>query len=125
MSHLLLVEDNDLNRDMLQRRLERRQFVVTAVASAEEALARIATLQPDLVLMDVGLPGIDGLEATRRLKSDPLTQAIPVIVLTAFAMMSDEEQSRAAGSDDFDTKPIDFERLCAKIARALHRDPPP
>jgi CheY-like chemotaxis protein len=119
---ILLVEDNEMNRDMLSRRLLRRgHLVVTAVdgrAAVDTALAE----QPDVVLMDMGLPVMDGWEAARRIKSDARTTLIPIIALTAHAMAEDRARALAAGCDDFDTKPVDLERLCGKIA-AVTRDP--
>lgn len=118
---ILLVEDNEMNLDMLTRRLVRRGHdVVTAMdggAAVESALRE----QPDVVLMDMGLPVLDGWEAARRIKSDERTAAIPVIALTAHAMAEDRERALAAGCDEFDTKPVDLERLTGKIA-AVSRD---
>jgi CheY-like chemotaxis protein len=119
MTKILLVEDNELNRDMLSRRLSRRGHQVVEAADGEAALALAASERPDLILMDMSLPVLDGWEATRRLKSVPATRSIPVIALTAHAMVADREKSLAAGCDDFDTKPVDFERLLRKIARLL------
>lgn len=121
MATILLVEDNELNRDMLSRRLARQGHRVLIAVDGEQALAMAASEDPDLVLMDVGLPGIDGWEATRRLKADPATRALPVIVLTAHALASDRKLALAAGCDDFDTKPVDLPRLLAKIDAALAR----
>ena len=115
MTRLLLVEDNEMNRDMLSRRLMRKGYEVVLAEDAEQGLALARSARPELVLMDLSLPGIDGWEATRRLKADPATAAIPVIALTAHAMASDRETALAAGCDDFDTKPIELERLLAKI----------
>jgi len=112
---LLLVEDNELNRDMLSRRLLRRGHVLVYAADGAEAVAMARAERPDLVLMDMGLPVMDGWEATRRLKADPATRAIPVIALTAHAMAEDRDRALAAGCDDFDTKPVDIARLLAKI----------
>ena len=115
---ILLVEDNAFNADMLSRRLKRIGF---AVLVAEDGLTAIERAQqrPDLILMDVSLPNIDGLEATRRLKTDPVTAAIPIIVLTAHAMMSDRQAALDAGCDEFETKPVEFARLIEKITRLL------
>ena len=111
-----------MNRDMLTKRLTRRGMDVVVAASGEEALVRLgAQPLPDLVLMDVGLPGIDGLEVTRRLKAAPATARLPVLVLTAHAMPEDQQLARAAGCDDFDTKPVDFARLVEKIEALLGR----
>ncbi len=125
---LLLVEDNEMNRDMLSRRLTRKGYELAIAVDGQEALALAATAAPDLILMDMSLPLIDGWEATRRLKADPATAAIPVIALTAHAMAGDREQALGAGCDDYDTKPIEFPRLLEKIAAQLTRvgkTPPP
>jgi CheY-like chemotaxis protein len=121
MATILLVEDNEMNRDMLSRRLARHGYQLLLAVDGEQALAMAASAAPDLVLMDVGLPGIDGWEATRRLKTDPATRGLPVIVLTAHALTSDRQRALAAGCDDFDTKPVDLPRLLAKIDAALAR----
>ena len=115
MTTLVLVEDNEMNRDMLVRRLKRRGYEVVCAVDGLEALSVVAETQPALVLMDMGLPVLDGWEATRRLKADPNTAAIPVIALTAHAMASDRESTLAAGCVEFETKPVDFERLIEKI----------
>lgn len=115
MAHILLVEDNEMNRDMLSRRLERRGFKVTCAIDGAEGVQKARQLSPDIILMDMSLPVMDGWEATRRLKADPFTRGIPIIALTAHAMASDEQQAREAGCDDFDTKPVDFGRLLGKI----------
>jgi CheY-like chemotaxis protein len=119
MAKILLVEDNELNRDMLSRRLSRRGHQVLEATDGEAALALAASERPDLILMDMSLPVLDGWEATRRLKAAPATRPIPVIALTAHAMVDDRERSLAAGCDDFDTKPVEIERLLGKIARLL------
>ena len=116
---LLLVEDNEMNRDMLSRRLQRRGYEVLTAVDGESGLTLIRAEAPALVLMDMNLPGIDVWEATRRLKADPATRAIPVIALTAHAMAGDREQALAAGCDDFDIKPIDLDRLLGKIEALL------
>ena len=116
---ILLVEDNEMNRDMLSRRLQRRGYEVLTAVDGESGLALTKSETPTLVLMDMSLPGIDGWEATRRLKADPATRAIPVIALTAHAMAGDREQALAAGCDDFDIKPIDLDRLLGKIEALL------
>ena len=121
MTRVLLVEDNPENRDMLSRRLIRRGFEVSFAVDGEEAVARTRAELPDIVLMDLSLPVMDGWEATRRLKADPTTRAIPVIALTAHAMAGDREKALAAGCDDYDTKPVDLDRLLGKI-RALAPD---
>jgi CheY-like chemotaxis protein len=119
MAHILLVEDNEMNRDMLSRRLERRGFKVTCAVDGAEGVAKARETVPDIILMDMSLPVLDGWEATRRLKADAATRHIPVIALTAHAMASDEHQAREAGCDDFDTKPVDLERLLGKIGVLL------
>jgi two-component system, cell cycle response regulator DivK len=116
---ILLVEDNEMNRDMLSRRLQRRGYEVLTAVDGETGLALIKSETPALVLMDMSLPGIDGWEATRQIKADPATRAIPVIALTAHAMAGDREQARAAGCDDFDIKPIDLDRLLGKSEALL------
>ncbi|HAO67257.1 MAG TPA: two-component system response regulator [Verrucomicrobiales bacterium] len=121
MTVILLVEDNELNRDMLSRRLTRKGFTVEIACDGAAAIERANALHPDLILMDIGLPVIDGFDATRRLKDDPQTQAIPVIALTAHAMMQDREACLSAGCDDFDTKPIELPRLLEKINLLLER----
>jgi CheY-like chemotaxis protein len=116
---ILLIEDNEMNRDMLSRRLQRRGYEVLTAVDGESGLALTRSAAPALVLMDMSLPGIDGWEATRQLKADPATRAIPVIALTAHAMAGDREQALAAGCDDFDIKPIDLDRLLGKIEALL------
>jgi two-component system, cell cycle response regulator DivK len=123
MSRILLVEDNELNRDMLSRRLTRRGYDVLTAADGAEALERARSATPDLILMDMSLPVLDGWEATRRLKADTDTRAIPIIALTALAMASDERRARDAGCDDFDTKPVDLPRLLEKMERWLGSSP--
>jgi CheY-like chemotaxis protein len=118
MPRILLVEDNELNRDMLTRRLVRNGFEVAIATDGEQAIESAASL-PDLILMDLSLPGIDGWEATRRLKQAPSTRSIPVIALTAHAMAGDREKALEAGCDDFDTKPVDLPRLLSKIDALL------
>ncbi|HEV7250337.1 MAG TPA: response regulator [Shinella sp.] len=119
MVKILLVEDNEMNRDMLSRRLERRGYEVIFAHDGEEAVARVEADAPDLVLMDIGLPGIDGCEATRRIRSGPAGTGLPIIALTAHAMNVDEARAREAGCNDFDTKPIDLPRLIGKIEKLL------
>jgi CheY-like chemotaxis protein len=121
MIKILLVEDNEMNRDMLSRRLERKGYVVVMALDGEQAMTMALSESPALILMDMSLPVLDGWEATRRLKAAPHTKAIPIIALTAHAMASDEQKARDAGCDDFDTKPIDFARLLAKIEAHLDR----
>ena len=112
---ILYVEDNDDNVYMLKNRLTRAGFTVLVASDGARGIAMAASEQPDLILMDLTLPDIDGEEATRRLKADPLTRRIPVIALTAHAMTGDREKALAAGCDDFDTKPVDMPRLLEKI----------
>ena len=119
MPRLLLVEDNEMNRDMLSRRLERSGFHVLVATDGEEGVAMARSEVPDLVLMDMSLPVLDGWEATRRLKASPATAHIPIIALTAHAMSSDREKALEAGCDDYDTKPIELPRLLAKIQALL------
>lgn len=121
MPKILLVEDNEMNRDMLSRRLERRGYIVVMAIDGAEGVAMAESEKPDLILMDMSLPVLDGWEATRRLKSQPSTASIPIIALTAHAMASDEEQARDAGCDDFDTKPIELPRLLEKMGSQLAR----
>jgi two-component system cell cycle response regulator DivK len=115
MAKILVVEDNEMNRDMLSRRLMRKGYEVIIALDGEEGVAKAQSDAPDLILMDMSLPVLDGWEATRRLKADPETQAIPIIALTAHAMAGDREQALAAGCDDYDSKPIEFRRLLDKI----------
>src|SRR3712207_2363790 len=119
MARILLVEDNEMNRDMLSRRLQRRGYEVLVAADGAEGAALARQEQPDLILMDMTLPVLDGWEATRQVKADPATQSIPVIALTAHAMVEDREKALAAGCDDFDTKPIELPRLIGKIDAML------
>ena len=121
MPTIMVVEDNEPSRDVLSRRLERRGFTVVPAVDGLEAVALARTHTPDLVLMDLGLPGIDGWEATEQLKRDRETQHIPIIVLSAHAMLSDREQALAAGGDDFDTKPVQLRRLLEKMETLLAR----
>ncbi len=125
MAKILLVEDNEMNRDMLSRRLQKKGYEVVMAVDGEQGVAMAETQAPALVLMDMSLPGLDGWEATRRLKATAGTRAIPVIALTAHAMAGDRETALAAGCDDFDTKPIELERLLAKIEALLARTSPP
>ena len=121
MAKILLVEDNEMNRDMLSRRLTRRGYEVVLALEGEEGVAMAQSEAPALILMDMSLPGLDGWEATRRIKAAPETRAIPVIALTAHAMSGDREKAVAAGCDDFDTKPVDLARLLEKIEALLGR----
>jgi two-component system, cell cycle response regulator DivK len=119
MAKILLVEDNEMNRDMLSRRLIRRGHEITIAVDGRAALERAVSDMPELILMDLSLPEIDGWEATRRLKANPVTQHIPVIALTAHAMSGDREKAFDAGCDDFDTKPVELSRLLEKIDALL------
>lgn len=119
MARILLVEDNEMSRDMLSRRLQRRGYDVVLAVEGVKGLECATELRPDLILMDMSLPLMDGWEATRRLKSAPGTKAIPVIALTAHAMPGDREKALEAGCDDYDSKPIDFARLLSKIEALL------
>jgi CheY-like chemotaxis protein len=119
MPRLLYVEDNEMNRDMLSRRLQRRGFEVLIAADGERGVAIAAAERPDLILMDMSLPVLDGWEATRRLKAAPATRRIPIIGLTAHAMATDRDKCLAAGCDDYDTKPVELGRLLEKIERLL------
>lgn len=121
MARILLVEDNEMNRDMLSRRLVRSGYEVALAVDGAQGVAMAASEAPDLVLMDMSLPVLDGWEATRRLKADPATRALPVIALTAHAMSGDEKKAREAGCDDFDTKPVEYRRLVAKIEGLLQK----
>jgi CheY-like chemotaxis protein len=112
---ILLVEDNEMNRDMLSRRLVRNGFEVVMAVDGQQAVDMAASESPAIILMDMSLPVIDGWEATRQVKANPQTKGIPLIALTAHAMAEDEAKARAAGCDDFDTKPVDIQRLVGKI----------
>ena len=125
MAKILIVEDNEMNRDMLSRRLIRRGYQIVMAVDGEQGLAAAKTEAPDLILMDMSLPVIDGWEATRRLKAEPQTRGIPVIGLTAHAMAGDREKVIDAGCDDYDTKPIELPRLLEKIEALLHADKKP
>lgn len=118
MPTILLVEDNEMNRDMLSRRLQRKGFEVTIALDGVQGVEMAKTL-PDLILMDMGLPILDGWEATQKIKADPQTAAIPIIALTAHAITGDREKCLAVGCDDYDTKPVEFSRLLAKIQSLL------
>jgi two-component system, cell cycle response regulator DivK len=119
MTKILLIEDNEMNRDMLSRRLAKQGYEILIAVDGEEGLAKAQADAPALILMDMSLPGIDGWEATRRLKAAPQTQKIPVIALTAHAMSDDREKALGAGCDDFDTKPVELPRLLSKIQALL------
>jgi len=116
MSRILLVEDNEMNRDMLTRRLIRRGFEVIVALDGEEAIFLTHKQKPDLILMDLGLPKVDGLEATKVIKSNDATKHIPIIVLSAHALLNDRKKALQAGADDYDSKPVEFPRLLSKIA---------
>ncbi len=119
MTRILLVEDNEMNRDMLSRRLIRHGYEVLLAVDGAEGLAMAQEHTPDLILMDMSLPILDGWEATRALRANPATQSIPVIALTAHAMEGERSKALAAGCDDFDTKPVDLPRLLEKIEQRL------
>lgn len=121
MPKILLVEDNEINRDMLSRRLARRGFDVVIAIEGEQGVVMAQTECPDLILMDMSLPILDGWEAARQLKSIPTTQTIPIIALTAHAMAGDREKCLTAGCDDYDTKPVELPRLLEKIHVLLER----
>jgi CheY-like chemotaxis protein len=121
MATILVVEDNEASRDALARRLQRRGYEVVVAVDGQQAVSVAQSARPDLILMDLGLPVIDGWEATRRLKADAATQHIPIIVLSAHAMTNDRDLAIAAGGDDFDTKPIRFQPLIDKITSLLAR----
>lgn len=124
MTKILLVEDNEMNRDMLSRRLQKKGYEVVLAIDGEEGIAKAQSELPALILMDMSLPGIDGWEATRRLKATARTRSIPVIALTAHVLTSDRDKALAAGCDDFDTKPIEMQRLLNKIETLLGRVSP-
>lgn len=119
MAKVLIVEDNEMNRDMLSRRLQRKGYEISIASDGEEGIRLATELLPDLILMDMSLPVLDGWSATRQLKTAPATQGIPVIALTAHAMSSDREKALEAGCDDYDTKPVDLNRLLAKMEALL------
>jgi two-component system cell cycle response regulator DivK len=121
VTKILLVEDNEMNRDMLSRRLAKRGYEVVIAVEGEQGVALARSSSPDIVLMDMSLPVLDGWEATRRLKSDPATRDIPIIALTAHAMAGDREKANEAGCDDFDTKPVELPRLLSKIEGLLQK----
>jgi CheY-like chemotaxis protein len=121
VSKILIVEDNEMNRDMLSRRLSKRGYEVVLAAHGEEGVAKAGSENPDLILMDLSLPVLDGWEATRRIKSDRVTSSIPVIGLSAHALPEDEVRARRVGCDDFDTKPVELPRLLGKIESLLQK----
>ncbi|MBS0267102.1 MAG: response regulator [Planctomycetes bacterium] len=124
MARILLVDDEEMNRDFLQRRLQKRGYEVLTAVDGAEACAKTREVRPDLVLMDVMMPVLDGLQATRSLKADPATQAIPVIALTALAMDGDRDKVLEAGCNDYATKPIDFPVLLEKMQTLLNQKAP-
>jgi CheY-like chemotaxis protein len=121
MPKILLVEDNEMNRDMLSRRLQRKGYEVISAVDGGQGVEMAKSVAPELILMDMSLPVLDGWEATRRIKADPATQAIPVIALTAHAMAGDREKALEAGCEDYDTKPIELNRLLEKMEALLKK----
>jgi CheY-like chemotaxis protein len=121
MPRILLVEDNEMNRDMLSRRLARKGYEVLLAVDGAQGVDMARTQAPDIILMDMSLPVLDGWEATRQLKADEKTRDIPVIALTAHAMAGDQDRASEAGCDDYDTKPVELPRLLEKIATLLAR----
>ena len=119
MAKVLLVEDNEMNRDMLSRRLVRRGFEVVFAVDGQQGVDLARSEKPDIILMDMSLPVMDGWEATRRVKADDVTRGVPVIGLTAHAMSGDREKAIEAGCDDYDTKPVELDRLIEKMQRLL------
>jgi two-component system cell cycle response regulator DivK len=124
MPKILLIEDNEMNRDMLSKRLERKGYGVVMAIDGHRGISAAEEEAPDLILMDMNLPEIDGWEATRRLKSQETTRHVPVIALTAHAMVSDRQKALEAGCDDYETKPVEFQRLLSKIQALLERKNP-
>lgn len=125
MTKILLVEDNELNRDMLSRRLQRKGYEVVLAVDGDQGVGLAGAELPDLILMDMSLPVLDGWEATRRLKDTPATESIPIIALTAHAMADDRDRALKAGCDDYDTKPVDLARLLGKIEALLPQQTAP
>jgi len=121
MAKILLVEDNEMNRDMLSRRLQRKGFEVVVAVDGQEGVDKATSDKPDLILMDMSLPVLDGWQATRKIKDDPATSSIPVIALTAHAMSDDRQKTLEAGCDDYDTKPVELPRLLEKIQNQLNK----
>jgi two-component system cell cycle response regulator DivK len=119
MAKILLVEDNEMNRDMLSRRLTRNGYEVSIATDGQQGVDMALSERPDIILMDMSLPAIDGWEATRRIKANAATRGVPVIALTAHAMAGDREKAMEAGCDDYDTKPVEIARLLGKIAALL------
>ena len=124
MAKILLVEDNEMNRDMLSRRLERKGYTIVCAVDGEQGVSMAIAEVPDLILMDISLPQIDGYEATRRIKANGPTATVPVIALTAHAMTGDREKTLEAGCDDYDTKPVELPRLLGKIEALLAKKAP-
>ncbi len=122
MTNILLVEDNEMNRNMLSRWLKRKGFIMTMAVDGDEGINMARKVSPDLILMDMSLPGTDGWQASKILKSDPATSAIPILGLSAHAMDAEREKALQAGCDDYDTKPIDIKRLLGKINALLSKD---
>ena len=125
MAKILLVEDNEMNRDMLSRRLLRKGHEVVTAEDGAQGIEAAGAQSPDLILMDMSLPVLDGWEATRQLKTNAATSAIPIIALTAHATGEDREKALQAGCDDYDTKPVEFQRLLEKIEKLLPKKPTP
>jgi CheY-like chemotaxis protein len=125
MTKILLVEDNEMNRDMLSRRLERKGYSISVALDGQQAVDMAAADPPALILMDMSLPVLDGWEATRRLRADERTRTIPIIALTAHAMQGDEQKTKEAGCDDYDTKPVELPRLLSKMKALLERNSAP
>jgi CheY-like chemotaxis protein len=125
MKRILIVEDNEMNGDVLSRRLRRHGYDVLIASDGLDGLELAQKARPDLILMDLGMPDIDGWECARRLKTESTMSMIPIIALTAHAMLDDRQKALDAGCDDFDTKPIDFARLLTKMNRLLHSSPQP
>ena len=123
MAKILLVEDNEMNRDVLARLLQKRGYTILFGVDGESALTMALDEHPDLILMDISLPGMDGYEVTRRLRKDPFVQKTPIIALTAHAMTSDRERALEAGCNDYETKPVEFARLLSKIELHLGGGP--
>ncbi len=121
MPKILLVEDNELNRDMLSRRLQRRGFEIIAAVDGEKGVALAVSEKPDLILMDISLPGLNGWDATKQIRRNALTAPIPIIALTAHAMSGDREKTLEAGCDEYETKPVELEALLSKIEALLSR----
>ncbi len=124
MAKILVVEDNEMNRDMLSRRLQRKGYEVVLATNGAEGVEMTLSERPDLILMDMSLPVLDGWQATRQIKTNPETQTIPIVALTAHALAGDREKSIQAGCDEYETKPVDFPRLLGKIKSFLEKEPP-